>query len=114
MRWHKIEDKDTFVSQRIMKTVPVKGYTKSIPLALEVAERARTMLPQASLTITLNAHGAYDYSVNLIWAISVQDGSSSFLDTKNAWGECNRDGLAETICFVVAQAVGVVENELEC
>lgn len=88
-------------------------YTFDVKSALQVAEKARTMLPQASLTITLGSSGVH-YSVNLVWAISVQDGAYSYLDTKHAYDDCGLDRLADTICSVVAQAVGVVENELEC
>lgn len=94
--------------------IPVeRAYTSDITSALQVAEKAREMLPQAYLTISLQPHGIYRYSVSLVWAISVQDEKSVYLDKKQSYAECNLDKLAETICFVLAQAVGAVESEEE-
>lgn len=94
----------------VHRIIPVQNdYVGSEQQALRVAQKAQSMLAQASLQITLKPHGVHPVEVALWWAMSSEKEGYTFSVTRTVVEDCTLEQLAETICYVVTQAVGAVE-----
>lgn len=93
---------------RILAPGMMPNYIECVETALQVAEKAQERFAHAFLTIRSNVIGEYKYSVIFSWSISAE-----FMVLKGIQDDCNLDDLAVTICYVVAQALGLVDLENE-
>lgn len=88
-----------------------KVYTKNIELALQAVEQAQKKYSNAMFYITSEMHRHDPYEAHFLYPVTVQEEVFSHVEDKHIQGACQRDKLAETICYVVAQAIGIVKSE---
>lgn len=113
MRWYEIEDKDEFISKQVMGSTPLKGYTKSLPLALEVVRKTQQKLSDMSLSIKLKSHGVHAVDISLSWWVSVEEKGYAWAEVRSIREECNDEQIPEMICCMLTQALGLVVLESE-
>lgn len=86
-------------------------YTASIELALQAVEEGQKRLYNSTLAITFDRLHHDPFDVLFEYPVTVEETYYSRVEDRHMLASCQSGQLAETICFVVARALELIESE---